>query len=115
VSDAVSDAAPDPVAEAVAEAVAPADGGTAAESPDPVEQAHRRRLAKQWEDVISRLCRDFAPDGGADRKRVLAQIAQQRAQLDSATVRDYLPVLVDRAVRRIYAPDEQVQRGSSTG
>lgn len=94
---------------------APADAGEVAQ--DVVDQAHERRLAKQWEDVVDRLCRDFAPAGGADRKAVLARIAQQRAQLDSATVRDYLPVLVDRAVRRIYAPDEPVRRGpgSSTG
>jgi len=88
---------------------APANAGAAAQ--DAVEQAHERRLAKQWEDVVDRLCRDFAPSGGADRKAVLTQIAQQRAQLDTATVRDYLPVLVDRAVRRIYAPDEPVPRG----
>jgi len=106
----------DPPAEpsdAAADVAAPADAETVTVTvtPDTIEQANERRIAKQWEDVVARLCRDFAPAGGADRKRVLAQIAQQRVQLDSATVRDYLPVLVDRAVRRIYAPDDPVQRG----
>ena len=63
-------------------------------------------MAKQWEDVTARLCRDFAPAGGADTEIVLAHIAEQRQVLDSATVRDYLPVLVDRAVRKLLSPDE---------
>jgi|GEM_PF-3595819 len=97
--------------DAASDVVAPAGAEAATVTPDAIEQANERRIAKQWEDIVARLCRDFAPAGGADRKRVLAQIAQHRAQLDSATVRDYLPVLVDRAVRRIYAPDGPVQRG----
>ena len=63
-------------------------------------------MAKQWEDVTARLCRDFAPAGGADVEVVLQHIAQQRRQLDSATVRDYLPVLVEKAVRRLLDPDQ---------
>lgn len=104
----------DPPAEpsdAASDVVAPAGAEAVTVTPDAIEEANQRRIAKQWEDVVARLCRDFAPAGGADRKRVLAQIAQQRAQLDSAIVRDYLPVLVDRAVRRIYAPDDPAQRG----
>jgi hypothetical protein len=66
-------------------------------------------LAKQWEDVTARLLRDFAPDGGSDADRVLQLIAEQRQQLDSATVRDYLPVLVDKAVRRLLDPEETVR------
>jgi hypothetical protein len=40
---------------------------------------------------------------------VLQLIAEQRQQLDSATVRDYLPVLVDKAVRRLLDPEETVR------
>jgi hypothetical protein len=72
---------------------------------DVLARAWEERMAKQWEDVTSRLLRDFAPDGGTDAETVLQHIAQQRRQLDSATVRDYLPVLVDKAVRRLLDPD----------
>jgi hypothetical protein len=36
---------------------------------------------------------------------VQRHIVEQRRQLDSATVRDYLPVLVDKAVRRLLDPE----------
>ncbi|MGH8964983.1 MAG: three-helix bundle dimerization domain-containing protein [Actinomycetes bacterium] len=73
---------------------------------DFLAKAWEERMAKQWEDVTARLCRDFAPNGGAETDAVLTLIAEQRRQLDSATVRDYLPVLVDKAVRRLLDPDE---------
>ncbi|MHA6624078.1 three-helix bundle dimerization domain-containing protein [Pseudonocardia sichuanensis] len=73
---------------------------------DVLARAWEERMAKQWEDVTARLVRDFAPTGGAEVEVVLQHIAQQRRLLDSATVRDYLPVLVDRAVRRLLDPDE---------
>jgi hypothetical protein len=69
-------------------------------------QASEIRMANQWKSVTQHLLRDFAPDGGADADVVLAHIAEQRRILDSAMVRDYLPVLVDRAVRQLLAPDE---------
>ncbi|TWF77833.1 hypothetical protein FHX44_113748 [Pseudonocardia hierapolitana] len=72
---------------------------------DFLARANAERLAKQWEDVTARLLRDFAPNGGTDAERVLRYIAEQRKELDSATVRDYLPVLVDKAVRRLLDPD----------
>ena len=34
----------------------------------------------------------------------------ERQELDSATVRDYLPVLVDKAVRQLLDPEEPVRR-----
>jgi len=89
---------------AAAGAAAPA----AAAQPDDddfLARANAERLAKQWEDVTARLLRDFAPNGGADADQVLRHIAEQRRELDSATVRDYLPVLVDKAVRRVLDPD----------
>jgi hypothetical protein len=77
-------------------------------APDDFEARQREeRLAKQWEDVTARLVRDFAPAGGADADAVLAHIEEQRSLLADATVRDYLPVLVDRAVRRLLTPDER--------
>jgi hypothetical protein len=78
---------------------------------DFLAKAWAERMAKQWEDVTARLLRDFAPDGGADADRVLQLIAEQRLELDSATVRDYLPVLVDKAVRRLLDPEEAGRRG----
>jgi hypothetical protein len=85
-------------------------GGAPAGAPDDEDdflaRAHEERMAKQWEDVTARLCRDFAPGGGADVEVVLEHIAHQRRVLDSATVRDYLPVLVERAVRRLLDPNE---------
>jgi hypothetical protein len=77
---------------------------------DFLARANAERLAKQWEDVTARLLRDFAPNGGEDAERVLRHIAEQRTELDSATVRDYLPVLVDKAVRRLLDPEETGRR-----
>jgi hypothetical protein len=77
---------------------------------DFLARANAERLAKQWEDVTARLLRDFAPDGGAEADRVLLHITEQRKELDSATVRDYLPVLVDKAVRRLLDPEEAGRR-----
>ncbi|OZM82719.1 three-helix bundle dimerization domain-containing protein [Pseudonocardia sp. MH-G8] len=89
------------------EAPAAGPAGDAPETDDDVlAKAWEERMAMQWEDVTSRLCRDFAPAGGADAEVVLQHIAQQRRQLDSATVRDYLPVLVERSVRRLLDPEE---------
>jgi hypothetical protein len=87
-----------------------------ATAPEPDEddflaKANAERLAKQWEDVTARLLRDFAPGGGTDAERVLRHIAEQRKELDSATVRDYLPVLVDKAVRRLLDPEDAGRRG----
>jgi hypothetical protein len=76
------------------------------EDDDFLARAWEERMAKQWEDVTARLLRDFAPNGGAEAEVVIENIAEQRQLLDSATVRDYLPVLVDRAVRRLLDPDE---------
>lgn len=90
-----------------APATAPPDDG----DDDFLARANAERLAKQWEDVTARLVRDFAPNGGADAEQVLRHIAEQRQELDSATVRDYLPVLVDKAVRRLLDRDWAGGRG----
>lgn len=83
-----------------------ATGAPPDDDEDFLARAWEERMAKQWEDVTARLCRDFAPAGGADMEVVLQHIAQQRQQLDSATVRDYLPVLVEKAVRRLLDLDQ---------
>ncbi|GAA3071480.1 hypothetical protein GCM10010464_39640 [Pseudonocardia yunnanensis] len=93
-------AAPTEVSPRAAVAGAPDD------EDDFLARAREERMAKQWEDVTARLCRDFAPGGGAEVEAVLEHIAHQRRVLDSATVRDYLPVLVERAVRRLLDPNE---------
>jgi hypothetical protein len=79
---------------------------TADHQDDFLAKAWAERMAKQWEDVTARLLRDFAPAGGADADVVLQHIEEQRREPDSATVRDYLPVLVDKAVRCLLAPEE---------
>ncbi len=91
-----------------AKAPAPPDGDD-----DFLARANAERLAKQWDDVTARLCRDFAPDGGSDTDTVLRHIAEQRKELDSATVRDYLPVLVDKAVRRLLDSEGAGHRAAS--
>jgi hypothetical protein len=93
---------------AAAPAAAKAPAPTSAPPPDEddfLAKAWAERMAKQWDDVTARLLRDFAPDGGAEADMVLRHIAEQRQELDSATVRDYLPVLVDKTVRRLLDPD----------
>jgi hypothetical protein len=84
----------------------PHEPETTDETDDFLAKAWEERMAKQWEDVTARLCRDFAPNGGEETEMVLRHIEEQRRLLDDATVRDYLPVLVDRAVRKILSPDE---------
>jgi hypothetical protein len=98
-----------PSGPAAAKAAAPATAAPPDED-DFLARANAERLAKQWEDVTARLLRDFAPNGGDDAERVLRQIAEQRKELDSATVRDYLPVLVDKAVRRLLDPEDAGRR-----
>jgi hypothetical protein len=106
----VTQLAATPEASARTAVAAAPDHANENEDDDFLARAHEERMAKQWEDVTARLCRDFAPEGGADVDVVLRHIAEQREQLDSATVRDYLPVLVDRAVRRLLDPDEATRR-----
>jgi hypothetical protein len=92
-------------------AAGPAAAPASAPSPDDddfLARANAARLAKQWEDVTARLLRDFAPNG--DAETVLRHIAEQRRELDSATVHDYLPVLVDKAVRRLLDPEAADRR-----
>lgn len=107
--------APGLMARLASVAAAPADAKAPSAAPpaddDFLARANAERLAKQWEDVTARLLHDFAPDGGADAEQVLRRIAEQREELDSATVRDYLPVLVDKAVRRLLDPQGTDRRG----
>jgi hypothetical protein len=108
--------APSLMARVVQQATAGPSGEPAtATAPPPEEEdflakAWAERMAKQWDDITARLLRDFAPQGGADADRVLQLIAEHRQELDSATVRDYLPVLVDKAVRQLLDPEEPVRR-----
>jgi hypothetical protein len=102
----VAASAPAPAETPPRAAVGEATAGASDDEDDFLARAREERMAKQWEDVTARLCRDFAPGGGADVEAVLEHIAYQRRVLDSATVRDYLPVLVERAVRRLLDPNE---------
>ncbi|GAA1170754.1 three-helix bundle dimerization domain-containing protein [Pseudonocardia alaniniphila] len=104
--DVAGGAAPAPAEASPRTVVAGAAAGAPDDEDDFLARAREERMAKQWEDVTARLCRDFAPGGGAEVEAVLEHIAHQRRVLDSATVRDYLPVLVERAVRRLLDPNE---------
>lgn len=56
------------------------------------------------------------PDDAENEDDFLARAnAEQREELDSATVRDYLPVLVDKAVRRLLDPEETGSRADRRG
>lgn len=56
-------------------------------------------LTRQLREVIDRLCREFAPAGGAADVLVRRHVAQVRAGFGTPAVVIYLPVLVEREVR----------------
>lgn len=65
------------------------------------------RMAQQLVDVADRLCREFAPAGGAGADAVRRQVREAREGFGSPTVFDYLPVLVERDVRHRLGPDRR--------
>lgn len=57
-------------------------------------------VAHQLVGVADRLCREFAADGGARAESVREQVRQARAGFGSPRVITYLPVLIERDLRR---------------
>jgi hypothetical protein len=73
------------------------DGGqTAAED----RQAQAHHVARQLEAVAERLCREFSPGGGPAAEGIRTQVREARDAFGSPHVIAYLPVLVERTVRR---------------
>jgi hypothetical protein len=67
---------------------------------------------RAFEQVAQALCREFpaAPDGV-----IAARIRHARAAFAGARVRDFVPVLVERAVRRELSDRQAVPAGGSAG
>ena len=63
-------------------------------------QAQVDHVARQLKAVAERLCREFAPAGGAAAAEIRAQVREARHEFGSPPVVAYLPVLVERTVRR---------------
>ncbi|MBW0117789.1 three-helix bundle dimerization domain-containing protein [Pseudonocardia abyssalis] len=57
-------------------------------------------VARQLLEVGDRLCRQFAVDGGPTAESVREQVRRARAEFGSPAVIAYLPVLIERALRR---------------
>jgi hypothetical protein len=67
------------------------------------------KVAQQLAEMTDRLCREFAPAGGAAAEVVRGQVTEVRAGFGSPKVLTYLPVLVERSVRhRLSAPPSAV-------
>jgi hypothetical protein len=67
------------------------------------------KVAQQLVEMTDRLCREFAPAGGAAAEVVRGQVTEVRAGFGSPKVLTYLPVLVERSVRhRLSAPPPAV-------
>ena len=65
-----------------------------------VGPSHDALVAKQLTEVADRLCREFAPAGGEAAETVRRQVREARAGFHSPKVLTFLPVLVERNVRR---------------
>jgi hypothetical protein len=73
------------------------DGGRAAVED---RRAQAEHVARQLEAVADRLCREFCPGGGAAADEIRTQVREARDAFGSPNVVAYLPVLVERTVRR---------------
>jgi hypothetical protein len=73
------------------------DGGQTA-TEDREAQAHH--VARQLEAVADRLCREFSPGDDAAAEEIRALVREARDAFGSPHVIAYLPVLVERTVRR---------------
>lgn len=76
------------------------DGGHVREPSVEDRRAQTEHVGRQLAAVTDRLCREFAPDGGAAAAAVREQVHRSRAEFGSPRVTAYLPTLVERAVRR---------------
>lgn len=74
------------------------DGGHVREAER--EGAQAEHVRQQLDAVADRLCREFAPAGGPAAEAIRDRCREARAAYGSPAVIAYLPVLVERAVRR---------------
>lgn len=58
------------------------------------------KLTQQLVEVGDRLCRQFAVTGGPSADSVREQVRRARVDFGSPKVVTYLPVLIERSVRR---------------
>lgn len=75
------------------------DGGRIRAPGDAARHARADHVDRQLVAVADRLCREFAPAGGPAATSIRDQVRRARAGYGSPRVIDYLPVLVERAVR----------------
>jgi hypothetical protein len=64
------------------------------------QQAQADHVARQLVAVADRLCREFAHGDAAAAEEIRAQVREARDAFGSPRVVAYLPVLVERTVRR---------------
>jgi hypothetical protein len=68
------------------------------------------KVAQQLVEMTDRLCREFAPAGGAADEVVQGQVRKVRAGFGPPKVLTYLPVLVKRSVRHRLSAQPLPQR-----
>ncbi|MFC4943204.1 three-helix bundle dimerization domain-containing protein [Pseudonocardia sp. GCM10023141] len=76
------------------------DGGHLLESPGDAQRAQEHHVGRQLAAVGQRLCREFAPDGGAGATAIRDMVREARTGFGNPDVIAYLPALVERMVRR---------------
>lgn len=76
------------------------DGGHIEEPVDEARHAQAEHVRRQMAAVAERLCREFAPGGGAAAVSIRGQVSDARDAFGSPRVIAYLPALVERTVRR---------------
>jgi hypothetical protein len=76
------------------------DGGHVREPAPAAGTAQADHVRQQLDAVADRLCREFAPAGGPADAAIRQQVRQARAAYGSPRVIAYLPVLIERAIRR---------------
>lgn len=80
------------------------DGGRVRAPMDAERQAQADHVERQLAAVADRLCREFAPAGGPGAATIRDRCLEARAAYGSPRVIAYLPILVERAVRRGLGP-----------
>lgn len=94
------------------------DGGhieePAEEPADEARQVQVDHVGRQLAAVAERLCREFAPGGGAAAESIRDQVRDARDAFGAPRVIAYLPLLVERTVRRrlVLRPEVRAHPGS---
>ena len=78
---------------------------------EPTRAQRAEKADQQLADVADRLCREFAPVGGADADVIRGQVREARGEFGSPKVLTHLSVMVERTVRERLGPTPFLRQG----